>query len=213
MSLVHAPKQSRSADTQEKLLVALEALLAERFFESITIRDLAERAGVASGTIYRRFKDKEALLPVLYERYDARLAEWAKTFWYDFDLDAEPSARARVRHIVAKHLDFYDVERPILRTVYLYTRLRGELSLEDIDERRQRHYSEMIEPIISAVATDTAIELDEHRVKIFLLILISSVNERSLFGDLKPARTLQMDDQAFTEELTTALYAYLCASR
>ena len=213
MSLVHVPKQSRSADTQEKLLVALETLLAERFFESITIRDLAERAGVASGTIYRRFKDKEALLPVLYERYDARLVEWAKTFWSDFDLDAEPGARARVRHLVAKHLDFYEKERPILRTVYLYMRLRGELSIEDIDARRQSDYVGMLGPIFGALDKEAGIELGEHRVKIFLLILISSINERALFGDLKPVRTLQMDDAAFTEELTTALHAYLCVSR
>lgn len=211
MSLVHAPKQSRSADTQEKLLIALEALLAERFFESITIRDLAERAGVASGTIYRRFKDKEALLPVLYERYDARLSAWAKTFWHDFDLDAEPGARARVGHLVAKHLAFYEVERPILRTVYLYMRLRGELSLEDIDAQRQSDYVEIMGPIFVALEQESRPALDEHRLKIFLLLLISSVNERALFGDLKPVRALQMDDHAFAEELTTALHAYLCA--
>ena len=98
MQLTHAPKQTRSLDTQERILLALEDLLAERFFEQITIRDLADRAGVASGTVYRRFKDKEALLPVLYQRYDQRLAEWTKTFWDDFDLGAELGALPRVRH-------------------------------------------------------------------------------------------------------------------
>ena len=71
--LVHTPKQTRSQNTQERVLRALEEMLSERFFEQITIRDLAARTGVASGTIYRRFKDKEALLPVLYERFDHKL--------------------------------------------------------------------------------------------------------------------------------------------
>jgi hypothetical protein len=30
-----------------------------------------------------------------------------------------------------------------------------------------------------------------------------------LFGDLKPARTLQIDDDAFVTELTAAFHAYL----
>jgi len=211
MQLIHSPKQTRSLDTQEKLLLALEDLLAERFFEQITIRDLADRAGVASGTIYRRFKDKEALLPVLYQRYDRRLTEWTTTFWDDFDLGAEPGALPRVRHLVAKHLRFYQEQKPILRTVYLYMRLRGELSLEDIDERRQLGYVEMLNPIFSALVSEGQAELNEHRIKIFLLLLISSVNERILFGDLNPARTLQMDEETFTGELTTALHAYLCS--
>ena len=53
--------------------------------------------------------------------------------------------------------------------------------------------------------------LNEHRIKIFLLLLISSVNERTLFGDLNPGRTLQMDEEAFVTELTSALHAYLCS--
>jgi len=44
-----------------------------------------------------------------------------------------------------------------------------------------------------------------------LLLLISSINERTLFGNLKPVRTLQMEEDAFVSELTTALHAYLCA--
>ncbi len=213
MTLIHAPKQSRSQETQEKLLHALEDLLAEKFFEQITIRGLAERAGVASGTIYRRFKDKEALLPVLYERFDQRLTAWADSFWDDFSLDAETDLWSRVRHLVLKHLVFYQEQKPILRTLYLYMRLRGELSLEDIDERRQAKYVEMLGPVISALIEEGEPAFRENRFKIFLLLLISSINERTLFDELKPVRTLQMDDDAFVDELTAALHAYLCSEK
>ena len=47
-----APRQQRSRDTQEKLLVALETLLEARFFEQISVRDLAQEAGLAVGTLY-----------------------------------------------------------------------------------------------------------------------------------------------------------------
>jgi AcrR family transcriptional regulator len=213
MQFTHAPKQTRSLNTQEKLLLALEDMLAERFFEQITIRDLADQAGVATGTIYRRFKDKEALLPVLYQRFDHRQGEWAKTFWEDFDLRAEPDLASRIRHLTFKHLHFYQEHRPILRTIYLYMRLHGELSLENIDERRQFEYLELLKPVIEASINETQVEPNANQVKLFLLLLITSINERTLFGDLKPVRTLQMDNASFVTELTTALHAYLCSAQ
>lgn len=208
-TLVHTPKQTRSRDTQERVLQALEEMLSERFFEQITIRDLAARTGVASGTIYRRFKDKEALLPVLYERFDHLKSEWANEFWDDFDLDTERGVTARIGHLVGKHLAFYKAHAPILRTVYLYMRLHGELSLEDIDEKRQSLYQHILEPVLAALESEELVEPGADQVRLILLLLISSINERVLFGDLKPARILQIDDETFVTELTAALHAYL----
>jgi AcrR family transcriptional regulator len=207
--LVHAPQQSRSQDTQEKVLQALEELLGERFFEQITIRDLAARAGVSSGTIYRRFKDKEALLPVLYERFNHLQTEWGENFWEDVDLESEQGLAPRIRHLVSKHVDFYQAHAPILRTIYLYMRLNGELSLEDIDQQRQSLYIDMMGPVLAATADDEQIQLSENQYKLFLLLLLSSVNERVLFGDVKPVRTLPMSDEHFVSELSSALHAYL----
>ena len=209
IELVHTPKQTRSQNTQERVLRALEEMLSERFFEQITIRDLAARTGVASGTIYRRFKDKEALLPVLYERFDHMKSEWAKGFWDDFDLDTERCITPRIRHLVGKHLSFIKAHAPVLRTVYLYMRLHGELSLDDVDEKRQSLYMGMLKPVLGALASEELIEPSPDQVKLFLLLLLTSVNERMLFGDLKPVRTLPMTDEAFITELTAALHAYL----
>ena len=205
--LVHTPRQKRSQNTQERVLRALEEMLSERFFEQITIRDLAARSGVASGTIYRRFKDKEALLPVVYQRFDHVKSEWANEFWNDFDLDTEHGVRPRIRHLVGKHLAFYKVHAPILRTVYLYMRLHGELSLEDIDEKRKSLYRQMLRPVLAALAREKQVEPNADQIRLFLLLLLSSVNERMLFGVLKPARTLQMDDEVFVAEMTAALHA------
>lgn len=207
--LVHTPKQTRSENTQERVLRALEEMLSERFFEQITIRDLAARTGVASGTIYRRFKDKEALLPVLYARFDHTKSEWATEFWDEFDLDSERRLEPRIRHLVGKHVVFYKAHAPILRTVYLYMRLHGELSVENIDQKRQSLYQRILEPVLAALASEERVEPSVDQIKLFLLLLLTSVNERMLFGDLKPVRTLQLDDEAFVTELTTALRAYL----
>ena len=69
-------KQLRSQQTQDNLLNALNELLKEHFFEHISIAQLAEAAGVSVGTYYRRFKNKESLLPLLYQNFGLKLQEW-----------------------------------------------------------------------------------------------------------------------------------------
>ncbi|GAB5413405.1 MAG: hypothetical protein Cons2KO_10080 [Congregibacter sp.] len=211
MTLIHSPKQARSLDTQEKLLQALEEMLGERSFEQITIRDLAERAGVASGTVYRRFKDKEAMLPVLYERFDQRLADWLQSFWSCFDAASKPAVGSRIRHLVEMHFRFYSDQRPIMRTLYLQMRLYGEPSLHNIDEHRRLGYTKLLRPVIDAVVSELGREPSEDQIKVFLLLLLSSINEHTLFGESKPLRSVKTDTETFKSELTRALCAYLRA--
>ena len=64
--VIRAPTQARSRKTMDDVYRSMEALLKERSFERITISDLATHADVAVGSIYARFKDKNALLAGLY---------------------------------------------------------------------------------------------------------------------------------------------------
>jgi AcrR family transcriptional regulator len=57
-----APRQARSRETERKLIGAVLALLDEGGLERCTAPALAERAGVAVGTIYARYADKDALI-------------------------------------------------------------------------------------------------------------------------------------------------------
>ncbi len=63
---IRAPSQARSRKTMRDVYRSMDALLRERSFDRITIADLAAHADVAVGSIYARFKDKNALLAGLY---------------------------------------------------------------------------------------------------------------------------------------------------
>lgn len=56
------PRQTRSRETEGRLIAAAIALLRKEGLEGCTIPAVAEQAGCAVGTIYRRFADKDALL-------------------------------------------------------------------------------------------------------------------------------------------------------
>src|SRR2546430_7704928 len=51
----------RREDTRQRLYEAAVALIAEQGFSATTVDDIAERAGVAKGTVYYNFPSKTAL--------------------------------------------------------------------------------------------------------------------------------------------------------
>jgi len=209
LKLVHKPKQDRSKDTQEKLLTALESLLEERFFEQITIRDIAQRAEVSSGTIYRRFQNKEALLPILYERYDHRLGEWAGLIWQGKRLEEYCDLESRINWLVKEHVRFYKISAPILRTLYIYNRLHGEVSLPNVDVTRRDIYTVMLDPIWECLEQKAQSNLTSSKVRCLILILVTTINERFLFNESTPSSILKLGEKVFVRELTIALKAYL----
>jgi AcrR family transcriptional regulator len=62
-----APRQLRAVETRRKLLAAVEEIVATEGPDAVTTTRLAQALGVAVGTIYRYFDDREALLLAAYD--------------------------------------------------------------------------------------------------------------------------------------------------
>jgi len=62
--------------TRDEILVAMSILLGEQSFESITIDEVAQQAGVSRGTIYSYFPDgREQLIRDAYRRIAEKVVE------------------------------------------------------------------------------------------------------------------------------------------
>jgi|GEM_PF-2623480 len=70
---LYPPIQRRSKATLDAILAATEDLLQEQNFEDITVQQIATRAKVSTGTLYTRFKGKNALLPFLMLRFQHKI--------------------------------------------------------------------------------------------------------------------------------------------
>lgn len=53
--------------TREKIMHAVAELISEGYILTFSIKDVAERAGISYGTVYRHFPTRESLLDGLYE--------------------------------------------------------------------------------------------------------------------------------------------------
>lgn len=74
-------RQPRSLLTQERILAATQALLAEGPADAITMEQIAERAHVSIGAIYKRFQGKASLLPLVLERVQVQQFQRLKGFF------------------------------------------------------------------------------------------------------------------------------------
>ena len=77
---VRAPRQARSQATLERFVDATDELLATRRFEDITVADIVARAERTVGSFYARFDDKYAVLHVLVDRLEERVADVVRAF-------------------------------------------------------------------------------------------------------------------------------------
>ena len=68
-STVPPALQARSRLTQDRIFAAGTRLLEEGGAEALTVATVAEAAGVAVGSVYRRFGDKERLLGAIQARF------------------------------------------------------------------------------------------------------------------------------------------------
>ena len=88
------PSAARKAgDKREAILAAALALFVERGFHGTAVPELAERAGVGAGTIYRYFASKEALVNELYRIQKLRFGQIATD---DFPATAPTREQFRV---------------------------------------------------------------------------------------------------------------------
>lgn len=85
--------------TRARLFEALGTLMGEQSFESITMSQIAERAGVGRTAVYNHFADKEVLLLAYMREVTTEFARVLTRC-----LEAEPDPLMRLRIYIRSHL-------------------------------------------------------------------------------------------------------------
>jgi AcrR family transcriptional regulator len=115
---VRPPRQARSHLTLGRILDAAEGLLAEKRWEDTSVAEIAKRAGSSVGAFYARFRDKEALLSALHERFVEEARATA-----DLAMSEERWAKASiseiVRELVAFQVRIQDQRQGLMRAIAL----------------------------------------------------------------------------------------------
>ncbi len=67
--------QEQSSDRREQILDIAARLIARRGYSATTVRDIADEAGILSGSLYHHFSSKEAILQEILRNFMTGLLE------------------------------------------------------------------------------------------------------------------------------------------
>jgi AcrR family transcriptional regulator len=87
------------ANTRSRIETAALALFAEKGIAVATTREIAERAGVAEGALFKHFRSRDNLIAEIFRAHWAELAERIETIAREASGDARDRVAAVVEHL------------------------------------------------------------------------------------------------------------------
>ena len=200
-------KQDRSRETLENILRATRELLRTQDFESITIRKIIKKAGTSIGSFYARFRDKDALLPVLYAEYESRLRRKLTA------LENETETASSLRELAAIFVDhIIDIKGEIpnlSRALFEYaTREPDSKDSKDLSKRRMSQYGFIFKAFLRF--EDEIQHPDPERgIELGIYFTVTACRIRLLYPKNPQTRTLKLNKPELREELQRLLCSYL----
>ena len=170
--------EATTATTRERLLAAAQELIEEGGYGAASVIAIADRAGVASGTLYRHFASKEELFVEVFRAVCAREERAMRTAAADMSEDA--TATQRLETVLGSF-----AERALRNP-----RLAWALIAEPVDPRvdaerlayRERYAAVISESLRAGIAAG---ELPEQNVALTAAALVGGCGE-ALVGPLSP---------------------------
>jgi AcrR family transcriptional regulator len=115
--------KTKSEETRERILRAALQMFHDRGFESTTMREIAARAGVATGAAYYYFDSKDAIVLAFYDQARKDMEpQLEKSLTETRDL------RERLSKIIRVKLDYFSSSRNLLSALSGHTNPQHPLS-------------------------------------------------------------------------------------
>jgi AcrR family transcriptional regulator len=204
------PRQARSRASLGRLTAAVEDVIAERGVASLTVHEVAHRAGLAVGTLYTRFASKDALLRAFTVAFFGRARRTADALLDDARWRALPPADlvAAVARVLVKS---YRAKRGLLRALHLYVRTHPDAEFQAEAAAFNAEFVRRLTALLLRHRQAIAHPEPERAVLLGLLLIDAGAKETILFGDARPS-DLAVSDDELIEGLTQAYCAFLGVS-
>ncbi|HEU5304339.1 MAG TPA: TetR/AcrR family transcriptional regulator [Gemmatimonadales bacterium] len=175
-----APAPHRGAATRQRLLRAALELFTTVGFRATTTPEIAARAGVAEGTIYRHFSGKEDLLVTAYREAQGWGLEQVRAQDAEIALPPYDRLLAIGRRLVGAAKSDPAMTRMLLRR-------RDERYLDDAGRAAAREFRESLQQIVASGKSDGRVRPGPADLWTSVwLALVAFAAERVSAGDWTP---------------------------
>lgn len=188
-------QEERSERSRTAILVAALELFSHRGYGATSMRDIAGKAGVSTGSVYHHFKDKESIFQALLEQFRAitqrsdfpiNVALDEGAFLNDFTMLAEAAREVLVKwqaHVALFYVDAVEFDGRHIQRFYSELATRFEQFAENNRERLHLD-TRMAEGVPAGIALLFAVRVF---IYYFSVELIFGADKQ--FGPSTPAAT------------------------
>ena len=206
------PQQERSRESLRKLLKAATEVLGQRGVDGTTIPRIAQHAGLTPGAVYRRFRDKDALLEAailgILERQDERLKAGTTPA-----MAAKIPLEVFAEQLVGGMVTTYRANAALLRACRQFTQTRTDTEFARNATKLEVRSFERVVDLVLAGRKDIRHPNPRIAVALGLVMIISTLYDLVVMPihlwEWKDQ--LPKDDQALKRELTRAFLSYVDA--
>lgn len=203
--VVKPPRQSRSWDSYERVLTAVEELLEEYSFDDLTLTQILKASGVSNGSFYARFGNKQTVLKSLYLRFCEDLQQRIGQLVND---ESKLNLRGRVKRIVRAQVNRMKARRGLLRTLAI-DRRQNPHGVAAKEWSVIRESLKAVEDYMMNCAEEMNHQNPRKAIRFALFVLSGICRDRFLFPETPHAQFLRMSEQNLVESLEQMLYGYL----
>ncbi|MGE8154058.1 TetR/AcrR family transcriptional regulator [Pseudomonas vancouverensis] len=193
------PKQARSSAVLQRILRAMDKLIYEKDFDSITIPEVAALAGCGMAAIYSRFKDKASILAALHESLRSNLLSVDEVFppgdWQIHTVDEN------LRALVHRLVEYYSNNRGLLTATLMMKDLgcyeRAAKNISHISKLLTEHLFEHVEngrEVINPEAVDVGVRA-----------VFATLQQRLIFFPVLVGSHAPQTDEELCDQLTRLL--------
>lgn len=202
--------QARSRESLRRLLQAATEVLGQHGVEGATIPRIARCAGLTPGSVYRRFRDKDALLETVILEIHKRQEETMKTNLATL-APAQASLQVFAEKIIAGMVAAYRTHAGLLRGMRQFVQSRANSAFaKQVVALETAHFNRTVDLFLSY---GKEIRHPNPRTAVSLaLIMVVGTLFQAVVLPTDPKRLknfLPLDDEGLKQELTRAVLSYL----
>jgi AcrR family transcriptional regulator len=197
------PSRSKEEVVQEYRVQSIQEatmrVIARKGMAAATMQEIAGEAGVAKGTIYLYFRDRDELVEKTFERAMGQLMEQVNEA-----LDRETGIEEKIRSVMSAQLAFFSANREFFR---LYLSLRMPEGSAQQQRRQKRtcqpqyrsHVQKLADVLSIAMSRDEIRRVDAYRLALYIIEGSTAVILERLGEETSP------DERTDVEFITTLI--------
>jgi AcrR family transcriptional regulator len=205
----HPPQQARSRESLRRLLDAAEVMLEKHGPDGATLPRIAKEAGLAPASVYRRFRDKDALMAAVFDRFASMNA---KELAAEVDTKAiqKIGIRAFSRQWISAMITGLRTRTGLVRAALLYSQQHRDAPFVRRKEDLEIQGFERLAGLLLLWRRDIRHPDPDYAVRYAMIMVAMHLRELIVFDNVRLfEKILRLDDDRLREELPRAFLRYL----